>query len=67
MRRREFLKIGCSLVGGVTAGGIGSRLLASTIPKKLLVIGGTDFVGPAVVEAGLAAGCHVTLFNRGVT
>jgi nucleoside-diphosphate-sugar epimerase len=34
---------------------------------KLLVLGGTKFLGRAVVDAALAAGHHVTLFNRGVT
>jgi 2'-hydroxyisoflavone reductase len=34
---------------------------------KLLVLGGTQFLGRAVVEAALARGHQVTLFNRGVT
>jgi 2'-hydroxyisoflavone reductase len=34
---------------------------------KLLVLGGTLFVGRAVAEAALAAGHDVTLFNRGQT
>ncbi len=32
---------------------------------KLLVLGGTEFVGRAVVEEALAMGCEVTTFNRG--
>ncbi|MBK6595550.1 MAG: NAD-dependent epimerase/dehydratase family protein [Burkholderiales bacterium] len=32
---------------------------------KLLVLGGTVFLGRHVVEAALAAGCEVTLLNRG--
>ena len=32
---------------------------------RLLVIGGTVFVGRAVVEAALARGDHVTIFHRG--
>jgi 2'-hydroxyisoflavone reductase len=31
----------------------------------LLIIGGTRFLGRHVVDAALAAGCEVTLFNRG--
>lgn len=42
------------------------RLFAGT-PKKVLVLGGTSFLGPAVVEAAVVAGHTVTLFNRGVT
>ena len=34
---------------------------------KLLVLGGTQFVGRAVVEAALAGGHEVTLFHRGRT
>jgi len=34
---------------------------------RVLVLGGTRFVGRAVVTRALAEGCHVTLFNRGQT
>jgi nucleoside-diphosphate-sugar epimerase len=34
---------------------------------KLLVLGGTGFLGRAMVEASLARGCDVTTFNRGRT
>lgn len=34
---------------------------------KLLVLGGTKFLGRGVVDAGLARGHEVTLFNRGRT
>ncbi len=36
-------------------------------PKKILILGGTGFVGPAVVEAAKARGHSLTLFNRGRT
>ncbi|MFD8819982.1 NAD-dependent epimerase/dehydratase family protein, partial [Streptomyces sp. NPDC059627] len=32
---------------------------------RLLVLGGTEFVGRAVVEAALGRGWEVTVFNRG--
>jgi 2'-hydroxyisoflavone reductase len=56
----------------VTATSAGSFLLqlsalASAGPKRILVLGGTLFLGPAIVEAAVAAGHTVTLFNRGVT
>jgi 2'-hydroxyisoflavone reductase len=35
--------------------------------RKVLVLGGTDFVGPAVVGAALAQGDDVTIFHRGQT
>ena len=37
------------------------------MPRKVLVLGGSDFVGPAVVGAALAHGDEVTIFNRGHT
>jgi len=36
-------------------------------PKKILILGGTNFLGPAVVTAALARGHVLTLFNRGKT
>ena len=36
-------------------------------PLNILVLGGTNFVGPAVVEQALAHNHNVTLFNRGIT
>jgi 2'-hydroxyisoflavone reductase len=35
--------------------------------KKILVLGGTGFIGPHIVSAALARGHTVTLFNRGKT
>jgi 2'-hydroxyisoflavone reductase len=35
--------------------------------RKVLVLGGTDFVGPAVVGSALAHGDDVTIFHRGQT
>lgn len=37
------------------------------MPRKVLVLGGTDFVGPAVVDAARARGDDVTIFHRGQT
>lgn len=49
----------------------GTRLDRSTATapakKKILVLGGTSFLGPAVVTTALANGHEVTLFNRGKT
>ena len=35
--------------------------------RKLLILGGTRFLGPALIEAATAAGHEITLFNRGKT
>ena len=37
------------------------------VPLKILVLGGTKFLGRAIVEDGLARGHELTLFNRGET
>ena len=34
---------------------------------NLLILGGTSFLGPAIVEGARARNWHVTLFNRGKT
>ncbi|XXF76108.1 SDR family oxidoreductase [Myxococcaceae bacterium GXIMD 01537] len=36
-------------------------------PKKILILGGTGFLGPAIVTAAQARGHSLTLFNRGKT
>ncbi|MCW5769751.1 MAG: NAD-dependent epimerase/dehydratase family protein [Phycisphaeraceae bacterium] len=36
-------------------------------PKSILILGGTGFLGPATIEAALARGHKVTIFNRGRT
>lgn len=47
----------------------GAGTPAPTRPKSMsiLVLGGTKFLGPDIVEAALARGHTITLFNRGKT
>jgi 2'-hydroxyisoflavone reductase len=63
MQRRQLLVSSAALA--VTAWL--RRGWATPAPKRILVLGGSSFVGPAVVEAALAAGHTVTMFNRGTT
>jgi 2'-hydroxyisoflavone reductase len=65
MERREFIKTTVS--AGVFLSM--SPLLSCGSQKKLkiLVLGGTFFVGPAIVSAALQNDHSVTLFNRGIT
>ena len=70
MDRRLFLK--ATLATSAATALFQQRLtipgrLFGNSPKKILVLGGTSFLGPAVVEASVVAGHSVTLFNRGVT
>ncbi len=61
--RRAFLQAGLALPCAPLAAPIAQR----PTPRKgrLLVLGGTRFLGPPIVRAALAAGFEVTLFNRG--
>jgi len=67
MNRRELLEAG---VGVALATALSPRALlaqSSAKPLRLLILGGTRFIGPHFVEAARARGHQVTLFNRGRT
>src|SRR5262245_43939226 len=52
------------------ASGVGCATLqgeSKPSPKKSLILGGTGFLGPALVEAARPRGHVLTLFNRGKT
>ena len=36
-------------------------------PLRILILGGTGYLGPATIEVALGRGHHVTMFNRGKT
>ncbi len=65
MKRRKFLKTGFSIsllpLMNYACTAENSRQL------KILILGGTNFVGPAIVNAAIENGHQLTLFNRGVT
>jgi 2'-hydroxyisoflavone reductase len=66
--RRTFLQSSLSALAAAAAGGSGSpRAAGEPAPKRILLLGGTGFLGPALVEAARARGHAVTLFNRGKT
>ncbi len=72
--RREFLRMSAA-AASLAALGCHARRTRDSNPesesmppsKKLLILGGTGFLGPAIVEAALARGHQLTLFNRGKT
>jgi 2'-hydroxyisoflavone reductase len=66
MHRRTFVR-NCLFVSARIALARKPCLVAATPPKRILVLGGTLFLGPAFVETALAGGHTVTLFNRGIT
>lgn len=68
MKRREFL-LGAGALG---AGGALSPLpfataatAASPASKRLLILGGTGFIGPPMLEYAVNRGHEVTIFTRG--
>lgn len=66
--RRDF--IAASLLGGLAVGVSGQG--AAHIPRaaeslRILILGGTGFIGPHQVEYALRRGHRLTLFNRGRT
>jgi 2'-hydroxyisoflavone reductase len=81
--RREFLRAATIGAGAVTASMIpGSSLLHANVPLpvtparapeqrgralRVLILGGTGFIGPHLVRAVLARGHTPVLFNRGRT
>jgi 2'-hydroxyisoflavone reductase len=65
-KRREFLGLSAAALLGATAIGR-AREPRARQPLSILMLGGTGFLGPQTVEAALARGHKVTLFNRGVT
>ncbi|HSS02473.1 MAG TPA: NAD-dependent epimerase/dehydratase family protein [Kofleriaceae bacterium] len=74
--RRQLL-VGSLAAGAAAACGSSTDRAAATGPepkpaappakKKILVLGGTGFIGPHIVNAAVARGHTVTLFNRGKT
>jgi nucleoside-diphosphate-sugar epimerase len=67
MNRRRFIRTSAaSSLAVLLSRGLIPNAFAR-VPKKILVFGGTDFLGPAVVEALMNDGHAVTILNRGVT
>lgn len=77
LSRRTFLVSGAAAATALattdlptaTASGPARSAPPTVVPKKrkILVLGGTGFLGPAIVRAGLAKGHEFSLFHRGKT
>ena len=65
--RREFIQWSAATTALVAAGLDLSASPAKVAPKKILILGGTGFLGPATIEIARARGHQVTMFNRGKT
>ena len=62
MNRRQLLEAGLATAALTSVPGL---TLAAAKPLKLLILGGTGFIGPHFVETARAHGHTLTLFNRG--
>jgi 2'-hydroxyisoflavone reductase len=68
MNRRDFVSTALFFTAAsACAPLLPKNVFASVVPRRILVLGGTLFLGPQIVEAALSAGHHVTIFNRGIT
>ena len=73
--RRGFLQTslaaGAMIAGGALPAALSSGAFAfqdkAAKPMKILILGGTSFIGPRQVEYALSRGHTITLFNRGRT
>ena len=61
IKRRDALKV----FGGATLATIAGPVFAKAKPQKVLILGGTGFIGPHFVDALTAGGHTLALFNRG--
>jgi len=73
IKRRQLLKAG-ALGGAAIASGLAPELStaaseqsSTAAPLRILILGGTGFIGPHMVSEALRRGHDVTLFNRGRT
>src|SRR5215471_17016276 len=69
--RRTFLKASGLVVSSLqfagSATGLAAPISKAPRPLRLLILGGTGFIGPHQVRYAMARGHKVTLFNRGKT
>jgi 2'-hydroxyisoflavone reductase len=67
LTRRNFQRAMAALPLGLLAGPASRASPAAPKPLRLLILGGTGYVGPALVRSALQRGHQVTIFNRGIS
>ena len=65
--RREFIQWSAAATALAATGLDLSASPAQVASKKILILGGTGFLGPATIAVAQARGHQVTMFNRGKT
>jgi 2'-hydroxyisoflavone reductase len=63
MTRRQFIHLAAS----ASLSAIGTRVLRAATSPRVLILGGTKFIGVHMTQLALKRGYRVTLFNRGKT
>jgi 2'-hydroxyisoflavone reductase len=72
LTRRDVLR-GALAASALAACGNGSKSRSAVTPqptpppqpKRILILGGTGFIGPKTIDAAIARGHTITIFNRG--
>lgn len=71
LSRREFVLASAPLMSALAPIGMRARQAVAMAPPprrlRILILGGTGFIGPHQVRCALSRGHEVTLFNRGRT
>ncbi|HEX2059967.1 MAG TPA: NAD-dependent epimerase/dehydratase family protein, partial [Thermoanaerobaculia bacterium] len=65
--RRTFLATSAAGVATVTLSRNAAPVTPAAKPLRILILGGTGFIGPNQVRYAVARGHKVTVFNRGKT
>jgi len=66
--RRDFLKPAAIAGGGLVTANrpdAARSLSATPAPLRILILGGTGYIGPHLVKHAVSRGHHVTIFTRG--
>lgn len=61
--RRDFARLSAAALSALAMPALAETAPAK--PMRLLILGGTGFIGPHQVRYALSRGHHVTIFNRG--
>ncbi len=67
LSRRTFLHVTTLAIAGLSVGACRLDGEPAPVPLRILILGGTNFIGPHQVRNAVARGHEVTLFNRGIT
>jgi 2'-hydroxyisoflavone reductase len=63
--RRDYLRLAASGLAVASAGASAAATPKARTKLRILILGGTGFIGPHEVRYALARGHQVTIFNRG--